>query len=96
FPPGSMGPKMQAALFFLESGGKEVLITDTINLLAAMRGETGTRIRSNEVSADAADNKDGKLEKNAEVIEKTVKSAAEEEISPDVTPDDTPSPEARV
>lgn len=44
FPPGSMGPKIQAAIYYLESGGSEVLITDFPKLIPAMRGETGTRI----------------------------------------------------
>ena len=44
FPPGSMGPKMQAACEFIEKGGARVLITDPRNLLPALRGETGTWI----------------------------------------------------
>lgn len=44
FPPGSMGPKIQAAIYYIESGGKEVLITSMEKLHAALRGETGTRI----------------------------------------------------
>jgi carbamate kinase len=44
FPPGSMGPKIEAALDFLGQGGREVIITDTASILPAMRGEAGTRI----------------------------------------------------
>lgn len=44
FHKGSMGPKIQAAIWFLEGGGKEALITDPQNLERALRGETGTRI----------------------------------------------------
>jgi carbamate kinase len=44
FPPGSMGPKMQAAVEFLERGGREVIITSPEHLEAAVLGETGTRI----------------------------------------------------
>jgi len=44
FPPGSMGPKMEAALKFLESGGKTVVITSAEQLAAACRYETGTII----------------------------------------------------
>jgi carbamate kinase len=44
FPPGSMGPKIEAALGYLRSGGGEVLITSTDQLAAALRGETGTRL----------------------------------------------------
>mgnify|MGYP000579555225 CR=1 FL=1 len=44
FPPGSMGPKMEAALDFLASGGKEVLITSPEALAEARAGREGTRI----------------------------------------------------
>lgn len=44
FPAGSMGPKIQAAIYYLESGGREVLITSTDKLHSALKGETGTRI----------------------------------------------------
>ncbi len=44
FAPGSMGPKIQAIIWFLEAGGKEALITDPENIARALRGETGTRI----------------------------------------------------
>ena len=45
FHKGSMGPKIQAAIWFLEGGGKEALITNPENLERALAGETGTRIR---------------------------------------------------
>lgn len=44
FHKGSMGPKIQAAIWFLEGGGKEALITNPENLERALKGETGTRI----------------------------------------------------
>lgn len=44
FHKGSMGPKIQAAILFLEGGGKEALITNPENLERALNGETGTRI----------------------------------------------------
>src|SRR5919199_6971301 len=44
FPPGSMGPKIEAALGFLAAGGDEVLITSPDRLADAIRGETGTRV----------------------------------------------------
>jgi len=44
FPRGSMGPKVEAAISFLEQGGEEVLITTPAALERAMAGETGTRI----------------------------------------------------
>jgi carbamate kinase len=44
FAPGSMKPKMEAVIEFLEGGGREALITDPEHLVAAIRGEAGTRI----------------------------------------------------
>jgi carbamate kinase len=43
FKPGSMGPKVQAVIWFLEAGGKEALITSSENIERALAGETGTR-----------------------------------------------------
>jgi carbamate kinase len=42
FPPGSMGPKIRAAIEFVEATGKEVLITDTDHLKQALEREAGT------------------------------------------------------
>jgi len=44
FPAGSMGPKIEAVLSFLEAGGREAIITAPGSLLAAIAGEAGTRI----------------------------------------------------
>jgi carbamate kinase len=44
FPKGSMGPKVEAAITFLERGGSEVLITSPANLEQAFAGTSGTRI----------------------------------------------------
>lgn len=44
FPAGSMGPKIRAALIFLENGGQEVLISSVRNAEDAIFGKTGTRI----------------------------------------------------
>jgi len=44
FPPGSMGPKIEAAILYLSHGGGEVIITDIASIGRAVRGETGTRI----------------------------------------------------
>jgi carbamate kinase len=44
FPEGSMGPKIRAAIEFLERGGREVVITSLANLLLAVQGEGGTHI----------------------------------------------------
>jgi len=45
FPPGSMGPKIEAAIQFLKSGGKKVIITDIPNISKAIAGKAGTEIR---------------------------------------------------
>lgn len=44
FPPGSMGPKIKAAMDYIERGGREVLITSARELPRALRGKAGTRI----------------------------------------------------
>lgn len=44
FAKGSMGPKIQAVINYLEHGGTEALITNPENLERAMAGLTGTRI----------------------------------------------------
>lgn len=44
FPAGSMGPKIMAAIDFLERGGSEVLITSIDKIVDAIEGKTGTRI----------------------------------------------------
>jgi carbamate kinase len=44
FKPGSMLPKIQAVMAFIEGGGKEALITDPAHLAKALKGETGTRV----------------------------------------------------
>jgi carbamate kinase len=44
FPEGSMGPKVEAALRFLEAGGRRVVITSLDRAVPALRGETGTHI----------------------------------------------------
>jgi carbamate kinase len=46
FPAGSMGPKIRAAIEFIEAGGEEVLITAASHLKIAMLGRSGTRIRA--------------------------------------------------
>ena len=45
FADGSMKPKIEASLKFLEHGGKKVIITSIPNCLAALRGKTGTVIQ---------------------------------------------------
>ncbi len=45
FPPGSMGPKIEAALYFLARGGEEVVVCHPEALVEAFDGNAGTRIR---------------------------------------------------
>jgi len=44
FKPGSMLPKIQAVVDFLEQGGKEAIITDPAHLGAALAGHGGTHV----------------------------------------------------
>ncbi len=44
FAKGSMAPKIQAIILFLENGGKQALITNPENIGRALKGETGTWI----------------------------------------------------
>jgi carbamate kinase len=42
FAKGSMAPKIQACLWYLEAGGQQALITNPENIGRALKGETGT------------------------------------------------------
>ncbi len=42
FPPGSMGPKIQAVINFLESGGEQAIITSIEKIKEALDGKAGT------------------------------------------------------
>jgi len=44
FAKGSMAPKIQAIIWFLENGGKQALVTNPENIGRALKGETGTWI----------------------------------------------------
>jgi carbamate kinase len=44
FPPGNMGPKIEAAISFLTSGGQEVIITSLDKARQAILGDAGTKI----------------------------------------------------
>lgn len=44
FPAGSMGPKIEAAIEYIQAGGEEVLITSARHLKAALIKRSGTRI----------------------------------------------------
>lgn len=45
FAAGSMKPKIEACVDFIEKGGKEAIITSIPNCLAALKGKIGTHIR---------------------------------------------------
>jgi carbamate kinase len=49
FPPGSMGPKILAAIRFLEGGGEEVVITATEKLVEALEQGAGTHIYRDDI-----------------------------------------------
>lgn len=44
FAKGSMAPKIQAIIWYLEAGGKKAIITNPENIGRALKGETGTVI----------------------------------------------------
>ncbi|RKZ30557.1 carbamate kinase [bacterium] len=44
FPPGSMGPKIESAIFFVENGGKQVIITSIDRVKEGLENDGGTRI----------------------------------------------------
>jgi carbamate kinase len=44
FKPGSMLPKVQAIIEFLEGGGRQAIITDPEHIAAALEGRGGTRV----------------------------------------------------
>ena len=48
FPAGSMGPKVEAAIRFLEGGGERVIIAHLEQAVAALQGETGTHVVSDD------------------------------------------------
>jgi len=47
FPPGSMGPKIEAAIGYLERGGRLVIITSPERIPEALHGMAGTRLTAN-------------------------------------------------
>jgi carbamate kinase len=44
FPEASMGPKVEAAIHFVEGGGRRAIITRLDTAVPALRGETGTHV----------------------------------------------------
>ena len=49
FPAGSMGPKIEAAIRFIERGGKRAIIAHLNEALPALEGKTGTHIIPDEM-----------------------------------------------
>ena len=49
FPPGTMGPKILAAIRFLDGGGEEVVITSKDRLVESLEGDAGTHIYRDDV-----------------------------------------------
>ncbi|MGI0140891.1 MAG: carbamate kinase [Thermoplasmata archaeon] len=47
FPVGSMGPKVEAGIDFLKSGGREFIVTDIPSLGRALAHDAGTRVQAN-------------------------------------------------
>ena len=44
FPPGSMGPKVEAALRFVEGGGKRAIIGQLFQVMDVLEGNAGTHV----------------------------------------------------
>ena len=44
FPPGSMGPKVEAAICFIENGGERAIITSLDRAQEALAGRAGTEV----------------------------------------------------
>jgi carbamate kinase len=44
FKEGSMAPKVEAAIRFVESGGERAIIAELGNLIEALEGKTGTQV----------------------------------------------------
>ncbi len=44
FAPGSMAPKIESVIKFIENGGEQAIITIPENMTRALKGEAGTRI----------------------------------------------------
>ena len=52
FPEGSMGPKIEAAIRFINGGGQRVIIANIDDAIEALQGRTGTHIVSDSRSID--------------------------------------------
>lgn len=51
FPPGSMGPKIESALTYVEATGRPAVLTTIGAVAAALRGDAGTTIHSDRSEA---------------------------------------------
>jgi carbamate kinase len=49
FPPGTMGPKIEAAIAFVRAGGRRAVICRPADLAAAIAGEAGTIVEAQHV-----------------------------------------------
>ncbi|MDH3662492.1 MAG: carbamate kinase [Alphaproteobacteria bacterium] len=58
FPKGSMGPKVDAAIRFLEGGGEQVIIGNIDEAVLALEGDAGTRVVASDEAVDAVDGAD--------------------------------------
>ena len=54
FAPGSMRPKVDASIYFLDHGGQQVVICSPTALVDAYHGRAGTRIRLHRAARDEA------------------------------------------
>lgn len=54
FPAGSMGPKIESALQFLDAGGRRAIITSLERLPQALKGTAGTHIVAGEATSGSA------------------------------------------
>lgn len=54
FPPGSMGPKVAAAVRFIEGGGSRAVITSPRRAIAALAGSHGTQVVASRMAGGAA------------------------------------------
>jgi carbamate kinase len=70
FPPGSMGPKIDASCCFIESGGKAVLITDSAHLKQALAGHAGTRLEADGENESGKRKKKKKTRTKAKMLRK--------------------------
>jgi len=53
FPPGSMGPKVESAISFLESGGSRAIITSTRRMVEAITQGGGTEVLAERAAASS-------------------------------------------